>query len=55
MKCVEVRGVKIGEGIPKIIVPIVGTTEKEILDAAVSLRGAAMDLKEWRAGYVDGV
>ena len=55
MKCVEVRGVKIGEGIPKIIVPIVGTTEKEILDAAVSLRGAAMDLTEWRADYFDDV
>ena len=55
MKCVEVRGVKIGEGIPKIIVPIVGTTEKEILDAAVSLRGAVMDLTEWRADYFDGV
>ena len=55
MKCVEVRGVKIGEGIPKIIVPIIGTTEKEILDAAVSLRGAVMDLTEWRADYFDGV
>ena len=55
MKCVEVRGVKIGEGIPKIIVPIVGTTEKEILEAAAALRGAAMDLTEWRADYFDGV
>ena len=37
MKCVEVRGVKIGEGIPKIIVPIVGTTKREILEAASSI------------------
>ena len=55
MKCVEVRGVKIGEGIPKIIVPIVGTTEKEILEAADSLNGISMDLVEWRADYFDGV
>ena len=33
----EVRGVKIGEGIPKIIVPIVGTTKREILEAASSI------------------
>lgn len=55
IKCVEVRGVKIGEGIPKIIVPIVGTTEQEILEAAASLGGAAMDLVEWRADYFDDV
>ena len=28
---VEVRGVKIGEGVPKICVPIVGKTKEEIL------------------------
>ena len=55
MKCVEVRGVKIGEGIPKIIVPIVGTTEKEILESANALNGISMDLVEWRADYFDGV
>ena len=30
-KYVEVRGVKIGEGVPKICVPIVGKTKEEIL------------------------
>ena len=33
---VEVRGVKIGEGVPKICVPIVGKTKEEILAAAKS-------------------
>lgn len=47
--CVEVRGVRIGEGIPKICVPIVGKTQEEILSAAVSVRKAAPDLIEWRA------
>ena len=28
-KYVEVRGVKIGEGVPKICVPIVGKTKEE--------------------------
>ena len=32
-KYVEVRGVKIGEGVPKICVPIVGKTKEEILAA----------------------
>ena len=69
-KCVEVRGVKIGEGIPKIIVPIVGTTKREILEAASSimenaLKGSAFgenvfeekvfDLVEWRADWFEDV
>ena len=36
---IKVRGVKIGEGVPKIIVPIVGMTKEEILTAAASFRG----------------
>ena len=37
-KYVEVRGVKIGEGVPKICVPIVGKTKEEILAAEDLLR-----------------
>ena len=52
---IEVRGVRIGEGIPKIIVPIVGTTREEIFAAAVSLKNRRMDLVEWRADWYDDV
>ena len=52
---VEVRGVKIGEGIPKIIVPIVGKTKEEILAAAASFEGVRLDLVEWRVDWFDGV
>ena len=45
---VEVRGVKIGEGIPKICVPIVGKTKEEILAAAKSFADVKMDVVEWR-------
>ena len=70
MKCVEVRGVKIGEGIPKIIVPIVGRTKREILEAASSIMENALkgngsgvndfwenvfDLVEWRADWFEDV
>ena len=53
--CIEVRGVRIGEGMPKIIVPIVGRTREEILDAANTLKNRRMDLVEWRADWYDDV
>ena len=36
---VEVRGVRIGEGIPKICVPIVGNTKEQILKEAEEILG----------------
>ena len=52
---VEVRGVRIGEGIPKICVPIVGTTRDEILAAAKSCESVKKDVVEWRADWFEGV
>ena len=52
---VEVRGVKIGEGVPKICVPIVGKTKEEILAAARSFEGVKKDVVEWRADWFEGV
>ena len=52
---VEVRGVRIGEGIPKICVPIVGKTRNEILAAAESFESVKKDVVEWRADWFDGV
>lgn len=52
---VEVRGVRIGEGIPKIIVPIVGKTKEEILSAAASFKDVKLDLVEWRVDWYDDV
>lgn len=52
---VEVRGVRIGEGIPKICVPIVGKTRNEILAAADSFESVKKDVVEWRADWFDGV
>ena len=54
-KIVEVRGVKIGEGIPKIIVPIVAKPKEEILAAAASFAGVRYDIVEWRVDWFDGV
>ena len=52
---IEVRGVKIGEGVPKIIVPIVGVTKEEILAAAASFKEVRLDLVEWRVDWFEGV
>lgn len=53
-KYVEVRGVKIGEGVPKICVPIVGKTKEEILAAARSFENVALDVVEWRVDWFEG-
>ena len=54
-KYVEVRGVKIGEGVPKICVPIVGKTKEEILAAARSFEDVALDVVEWRVDWFEDV
>ena len=54
-KTVLLRGVEIGAGRPKIIVPIVGKTEQEILDKAAELVQAKPDVVEWRVDYFQGV
>jgi 3-dehydroquinate dehydratase-1 len=48
---VEVRGVRIGEGIPKIIVPIVESTREEIIRKAESFAKVRKDIVEWRADW----
>lgn len=55
MNAVEVRGVRIGEGTPKIIVPIVAETKEGILAAAKSFEGVRMDIVEWRVDWFEGV
>lgn len=51
IETVTVKGVTLGEGRPKICVPIVGHTEKEICSQARSAANTQADLVEWRADY----
>ena len=53
MKTVKLRGIEIGAGIPKICVPIVGTTKKEILAQAQALRKLKADVAEWRVDWFE--
>lgn len=55
MTPVVVRDVHIGEGIPKICVPVVGTTEKNIIEEAVALKNIPVDVVEWRADWFEDV
>ena len=52
---VEVRGVRIGEGVPKICVPIVGKTKEEILAAAENIKSTKADVVEWRVDWYENI
>ena len=52
---VDIRGVRIGEGVPKICVPVSERTQEEILAAAMSMREEPFDLVEWRADWYNDV
>lgn len=54
-KIVDIRGVRIGEGMPKICVPITERTQEEILASAMSMREEPFDLIEWRADWYNDV
>lgn len=55
MNSVKVRNVCIGEGVPKICVPIVGKTREEILETAKAILSVPVDLVEWRVDWYESV
>ena len=55
MNSVKVRNVVFGEGMPKICVPIVGTTKEEILNQAISIENSIVDVVEWRVDWFEDV
>ncbi|GHI00175.1 type I 3-dehydroquinate dehydratase [Neobacillus kokaensis] len=54
-KTIKVRGITIGEGAPKICVPMVGKTLTELLDEAKRLKTIDLDIVEWRADFFQQV
>ncbi len=55
MNPVVVRNVKIGEGIPKICVPIVGVTKEDIINEAKTFESIPVDVVEWRVDWFEHV
>lgn len=55
MKTVKIDEVVIGEGLPKIIVPLVGRTQAEILEEAALVANVDCDIVEWRIDFYEGI
>lgn len=55
MKTILMRNLEIGTGSPKVIVPIVGQTRKEILFKARELTGIPLHVVEWRVDFYQDV
>lgn len=54
-KSLKVRGIRLGEGVPKVCVPITGKTKEDILNEAKLAKEAGADLVEWRADHYEDV
>lgn len=52
---VTIKHLKIGEGIPKIIIPLVGVTKEQILEEAELVKEQQPDIVEWRVDLFDQV
>lgn len=50
-RIVEVRGVRLGEGLPKICVSLTGRTREELREEAGLLRTVDLDFAEWRVDF----
>ena len=55
MNTVKVRNVVLGEGRPKICVPIVGVTKEDIIAEAKTFDKIPVDVVEWRVDWFEGV
>ena len=53
MKTVRIRDLVIGEGMPKVLVPIVGKTVEEILEKGREIANMAFDIVEWRVDFYE--
>lgn len=52
---VQIKNISIGEGIPKICVPIVGKTKEEIVEEVNDLKKICFDIVEWRVDFFENV
>lgn len=54
-KPVLIKHIKIGEGMPKICVPLTGTSKTQVCREAEAAKEAGADLAEWRADFYEGL
>ncbi len=55
MNTVKVKNITLGDGIPKICVPIVAQTKEAIIAEAKSFGDIPVDVVEWRVDWFEGV
>ncbi len=55
MKTVTIDTVTLGEGKPKIIVPLVGRTKEEIIQEAEFVATVDCDIVEWRIDFYEDI
>lgn len=53
MKVVKVKDIVIGDGMPKIAVPIVEKTKTDIIQKAAYMEGLKIDVVEWRVDFFE--
>lgn len=54
-KPIQIKTIILGEGLPKICVPLTGKTKKEIQEEGKNAVKAGAELVEWRADFFDGL
>ncbi len=55
MQTLTIKNIVVGEGRPKICVPIIGKTKEEILTTALDVMDHSPDLLEWRVDFYEEV
>jgi len=55
MCTVQVREVVLGEGIPKVCIPLMGRTKQELLEELKELEAHDFDLVEWRVDFFQNI
>lgn len=55
MRTVRIGGVTLGEGMPRICIPVTGTTAQQIVQGARAAQEAQADICEWRADFFEAL
>lgn len=55
METITVKNITIGDGMPKICVPLTGATKRQLQEQAVQLQAIDFDIAEWRADFFENV
>lgn len=55
MNTCKIRNIVLGEGIPKVCVPIVGQTKEEIIDSAKKINEVGADIVEFRVDWFNDI